>query len=315
MKKQRSWHIHLILLILVALTLLPFSFVVLNAFRTNSEINHTFFAIPNSFSGILSIAFNTITEHDKTYLVPDDLGKKQELDRGAAFRRHIDQATFGIRQAWRVAIRRYMINSLFVVALTAFGVVFISSGTAYILARYRFFGHKAIFMFIISTMMFPGVLTLVPSFILIKNLGLINTYWAMILPYIAGGQVLAVFIFKSFFEGLPEDLFESARLDGAGHIRLYWDIVLPLSKPVFAVILIMNALGTWNNFLWPYIVNPDGKHHIVASGLYVLSASAFQYNYATTCSAYLLASIPPLILFVYATKPFIQGITSGAFKA
>ena len=103
------------------------------------------------------------------------------------------------------------------------------------------------------------IVFLVPSFLLVKSLGLLNTYWAMVLPYIAGGQVFAIFVFKSYFEGLPEDLFESARIDGAGHVQIYWQIVLPLSKPVLSVVAIMNILGTWNNFLWPFITNTEGK--------------------------------------------------------
>ncbi|MBI4560346.1 MAG: carbohydrate ABC transporter permease, partial [Candidatus Hydrogenedentes bacterium] len=172
-----------------------------------------------------------------------------------------------------------------------------------------------IFYFIISTLMFPGVLTLVPSFFLVKSLGLLNTYWAMILPYVAGGQVFAIFVFKSFFDGIPEDLFESARIDGAGHLQVYWHLVLPLSKSILAVVLIMNFLGTWNNFLWPFITNTEGKYHVIASGLYVLATSPYASNFNTLLAAYMISSIPLLILFVYATQPFIQGITTGALKA
>ena len=137
----------------------------------------------------------------------------------------------------------------------------------------------------------------------------------MLLLYVAGGQVFAIFVLKSFFDGLPEDLFEAARIDGAGHLQSYRHVVLPLSKPVLSVVLVMNILGTWNNFLWPFIVNTEGRHHVVASGLYVLATSAYASNMSTLFAAYVLSSITLLILFVYATRPFIQGVTSGAFKA
>ena len=91
--------------------------------------------------------------------------------------------------------------------------------------------------------------------------------------------------------------------------------MLPLSKQVIAVVAVMNILGTWNNFLWPFITNSDSKYHVVASGLFVMSATQVAQNMATMCAAYVLSSIPLLILFVYATKPFMQGVTSGAFKA
>jgi ABC-type glycerol-3-phosphate transport system permease component len=208
-----------------------------------------------------------------------------------------------------------MLNTIIVATLTVTGVLLLGSATAYVLARYRFTGHRALFLYIISTMMFPGVLTLVPSFLLVKNLGLLNTYGAMVLPYIAGGQVFAIYVFKSYFEGLPEDLFESARIDGAGHLHIYWQLVLPLSRPVFSVVAIMNILGTWNNFLWPFITNTDGKHHVVASGIFVLANSAHASNFSTLYAAYAISSIPLLILFAYATRPFMRGVTSGAFKA
>ena len=164
-------------------------------------------------------------------------------------------------------------------------------------------------------MVFPAVLTLVPSFLLVKQLGLLNSYWAMILPYVAFGQVFAIFVFRSFFAGLSEELFESARLDGAGHWALYWHIVLPLSRPVFSVVIIMNVLGTWNNFLWPYIVNTDDRHHVLASGLYTMAVSSISADFGTMFAAYTMSSIPLLVLFIYATKPFIRGLTSGALKA
>ena len=122
-------------------------------------------------------------------------------------------------------------------------------------------------------------------------------------------------VFKSYFEGLPEDLFESARIDGAGHLQIYWQIVLPLSKPILSVVAIMNILGTWNNFLWPFITNTEGSHHVVSSGLYVLATTAHASNFSTLYAAYAISSIPLLVLFIYATKPFIRGVTSGAFKA
>ena len=106
-----------------------------------------------------------------------------------------------------------------------------------------------------------------------------------------------------------------ARLDGAGHFALYWHIVMPLSKQVVAVVGVMNILGTWNNLLWPFITNSDARYHVVASGLYLMGQSQVAANLSTMFAAYVLSSIPLLVLFIYATKPFMRGVTSGAFKA
>lgn len=220
----------------------------------------------------------------------------------------------GYAYAWEV-LRPYMLNTVFVCLTTVFGVVLIGSISAYVFSKCRFKGRKTLFMIVLAFMMIPGVLTLVPSFMWVKQLGLLNSPWVLILPYVAGGQIFAMFLFKGFFDGLPAELFESARMDGAGHFRLYWHMVLPLSKSVIAVVSIVNILGTWNNFLWPFITNSDAKNHVVSSGLYLMNGSTVAANYSTMFASYVLASIPLLILFLYATKPFMAGVTSGAFKA
>jgi ABC-type glycerol-3-phosphate transport system permease component len=266
------------------MTLLPFVFVINNSFRSNTEMNHSFFGIPAAATALVT-----------------GRGPASDLFQSYGY-------------AWEV-LRPYVLNTLYVCAVTAFGVVLFGSVTAYVFSRYRFPGHRALFVAILSFMMIPGVLTLVPSFLWVKQLGLLNSYWVLILPYIAGGQIFAIFVFKGFFDGLPGELFESARMDGAGHFRQYWHLVLPLSKQITAVVLIVNILGTWNNFLWPFITNTDSKFHVISSGLFMMSGSSIASNFASMYAAYVLASIPMLILFVYATKPFMSGVTSGAFKA
>ncbi len=220
----------------------------------------------------------------------------------------------GYAYAWEV-LRPYTLNTIFVCVVTGVGVVFVGSVSAYVFSRCRFKGRNTMFLAVLAFMMIPGVLTLVPSFLWVKQLGLLNSHWVLILPYMAGGQVFAIFLFKSFFDGLPGELFESARMDGAGHFRMYWSMVMPLSKSVIAVVGIVNILGTWNNFLWPFITNSDAKYHVISSGLYLMGQSQVSSNYSTMFAAYVLASIPLLVLFLYATKPFMAGVTSGAFKA
>jgi len=314
MDKRKTWLIHALLVVFSALTLLPFAFTINNVFRTNAEFYRSFFSVPEAFTESIALAGKVLSDPDTLVEVENAAGEIQRLDGSGALRVTLDRAGWGPRLAWKV-IRPYMLNTLIVVSLTVIGVVLIGSATAYILSRYRFIGHRTLFLYIISTMMFPGVLTLVPSFLLVKELGLLNSYGAMVLPYIAGGQVFAIFVFKSYFDGLSEDLFESARIDGAGHLQIYWQIVLPLSRPIVSVVAIMNILGTWNNFLWPFITNTEGKHHVISSGLFVLATTVHASNFSTLYAAYAISSIPLLVLFVYATRPFIRGVTSGAFKA
>lgn len=278
-KRVNDLIIHSVLCTILAITLLPFVFLVNNSLRTNYEFDHAFFGVPEALQ-----------------------------------KRAWDDLFRSYRDAWQV-LRPYTLNTLFVAAITALGVTSFGSITAYVFSRYRFPGHRPLFLFVICFMMIPGILTLVPSFLLVKQLGLLNSYWVLILPFIAGGQVFAIFLFKSFFDGLPGELFESARMDGAGHLRQYWSLVLPLSKQVISVVLVTNILGTWNNFLWPLITNSDAKYHTISSGLYTMNSSTLATNYSNLFAAYVLSSIPMLVLFLYATKPFMAGLTSGAFKA
>ena len=291
---RRRFAIHAVLLILMGLTYVPFAFMINSAFRNNDEMYESFFGLPAALKAVIT---GTTDEFAARY---DETP--------------IETLTKGCVLSWEV-LRQYMLNSILVSSVSAVGVVLLGSITAYILSRYRFFGSKVVFALILSTMMIPGVLTLVPSYLLVSKLGLLNTYWVLILPYVATGQVFGIFIFRSFFASLPEDLFESARIDGAGHFATYLNIILPLSMPVLSVVAVMNILATWNNFLWPLVTITNENLHVVSSGLYVMANSQFGANMSTLNAAYMLASIPLLVMFIYATKPFVRGVTSGAIKA
>lgn len=315
-KRGQLW-LHATLVAILSLTLLPFVFVVNNSLRTNSEMDHSFLGLPKAAVAGARFTAERVTGSATTFEVPESPDKGAKvllLGYGEAMLRIGSQLAQGYAYAWEV-LRPYTLNTIIVCLLTVFGVVFVGSTSAYVFSRCRFRGRNTLFVAVLGFMMIPGVLTLVPSFMWVKQLGLLNSHWVLVLPYIAGGQIFAIFLFKGFFDGLPGELFESARMDGAGHFTLYWRLVLPLSKSVIAVVAIVNVLGTWNNFLWPFITNSDAKYHVVSSGLYLMGQSSLSANYATMFAAYVLASVPLLVLFLYATKPFMAGVTSGAFKA
>jgi ABC-type glycerol-3-phosphate transport system permease component len=330
MTRPSEIFIHLILITILGLTLLPFVFVINNSLRRTNEQYHSFFGVPEAVSNLarftwykvsgqadrIELRIMPVTESGRPTNIRASDVPMTRLSYGAAITRCWKELSQGYVYAWDV-FRPFMINSLLVSIASAIGVVAVSSLSAYVFARYRFPGHRVLFFVILSFMMIPWVLTLVPSFLWVKQLHLINTYWVLILPYIAGGQIIAIFLFKGFFDGLPEELFESARLDGAGHFAQYWNIVLPLSKQIMAVVIIVNILGTWNNFLWPLIANPDQSYSVVSTGLYYLAQTQASANgdRSTMFAAYVISSLPLLILFIYATKPFMSGVTAGAFKA
>jgi len=215
--------------------------------------------------------------------------------------------------AW-AAIAPFMLNSVIVTGASAAGVVVLSCFAAYAFARFDFPGREFFYYLVIFLLMIPAVLTLVPSFLLVKSLGLMNTRWALILLYVAGGQVLAIFIMRAFFAGLPEELFEAARIDGAGEIGAFWRIAIPLTRPILVTIAIIQVLSTWNDYVWPFLVVQDNSLKTLVVGL-VLFQTRFYTFWGPLMAGYTLASIPLLLLFFVGMRYFIEGLTSGALRA
>lgn len=216
--------------------------------------------------------------------------------------------------AWS-RISQYILNSAVVTGASALGVLIVGSVSAFTFARFSFPGRDFLFLCILSLLMIPGILTLVPAFLLVKNLGLLNTYWALILPYISGGQIFAIFILRSFIASLPEELFEAARVDGATTLQCFSNIAIPLSKPVLVTVAIMNILSTWNDYVWPLVTIPDGRLWTITVGIVSFSS---QYSglqmWGPMFAGYVIASIPLIVLFFFTMRYFIAGLTSGALK-
>jgi ABC-type glycerol-3-phosphate transport system permease component len=216
-------------------------------------------------------------------------------------------------QAWNM-ISQFMLNSVLVVILTLAGVLLLSTITGYVFARYSFPGRELLFWLIMALLMVPGIISLIPLFVFVASaLQLKNNYLGLLLPYWAGGQVFAIFVLRTFFASLPEELYESARLDGAGHVRLYWNITLPLSGSIISVIAILNILGTWNDYLWPLLIMTDVNMRTVTIGLTFLRDTAFPRP-GVEMAAYVIASVPMFLLFLATMRTFIRGITAGALK-
>jgi len=215
--------------------------------------------------------------------------------------------------AWSI-VRQFMVNTLFVSAVTVFGVVILGSLAGYSFAVIEYPGRTFLFYAVLALMMVPASLTLVPSFVLVKELGLINTHWALILPWISGGQILAILILRAFFEGLPRELFDACRIDGASDWQIYWRIALPLTKPMLGVVAVLSILSTWNNLIWPALTITERRLYLLTPGLY-LYMQTYYTSYGRVMAGLLLGSVPLLILFLFTSKLFVQGLTSGALKA
>ena len=207
-----------------------------------------------------------------------------------------------------------MFNSLIVCVVTTIGVVFFSSATAYVFSRHHFFGKEVLFSLVLALMMVPSVLTMTPSYLTVLKLGLFNTRWALILPGIAGGQVGAIFLFRTFFSQQPASLFESATLDGANDLVLYAKITLPLAVPV----LIIQGLGTfslmYNDFLWPTLVVRNDAIQTLMPRLKYLAESVNMTKPGVAYAMYLLAGVPLAITSLIGLKYFINGDFASGMK-
>jgi multiple sugar transport system permease protein len=211
-------------------------------------------------------------------------------------------------------IWRYLLNTLVVASAGTAGMLFISSLSAFTFARMKFPGKEFLYMMVIALMMIPGILTIVPSFMLYKNFGLLNTPWVLILPIIVGGPVFGTFLLRAFFTGIPEDIFEAARIDGAEEFRVYYSICLPLCMPILGTLTIMQINGVWNDYFWPMITQNRHENMTISAGLLVQFSTEFTSNYPVQFAGYLLSSVPLILLFVFANKYYIEGLTSSAIK-
>lgn len=208
---------------------------------------------------------------------------------------------------------RYLGNSVIVSGAAVIGVMIFGCMSAYVFARYQFPGKNAIYLFIMMFLMIPAVLTLVPQFVLVNNLGLNNTYWACILPYIASGQIMFIMILRTFIEDIPSDLFDAAKIDGAGNVRIFVQVVFPLAKQIIVSLLLINFLGSWNDFIWPQLTLTKDALKTVTVGLYAFT-DAQQVQYGYMFAGFVVASVPLIILFSANMKNFVSGITVGAVK-
>lgn len=202
-------------------------------------------------------------------------------------------------------------SSFITSAVTAAATVLVASMAGFALSRMRFRYRWVVFWFILIGIMIPQQVLIVPQFREFAALHLLNTYWAVILPQIP--TAIAVFIFKQFFDGLPRDLDEAARVDGAGFLRTYWRIVMPLSRPVVSAVAIFTFVWSWNNLLWPLLVLSNPKLMTIPVGLATVQGT-YGIRYADTMASALLGALPLMLLFLFFQRRIVEGIAGTGLK-
>jgi len=206
-------------------------------------------------------------------------------------------------------------NSIFVAVLAVVTVAASSSMIAYALARLRFPARNLIFALVLVTMMLPGAVTMVPVYLIWKQLRLVNTLAPLWLGNLFGSSFY-IFMLRQFFLGIPQDVIDAARIDGANFFGIYWWIMLPLSRPALLAVVIFEFQAKWNDFMTPliYIQNPDLRTLPLGLQLFVQDVGYGQFHWELLFAASVLVTVPMIILFFLAQKQFIQGIATTGIK-
>ncbi|MEP6679945.1 MAG: carbohydrate ABC transporter permease [Chloroflexota bacterium] len=212
----------------------------------------------------------------------------------------------------RLNFPRYFFNSAVVAAAVTAGNLVFCSMLGYALAKLRFPGKRVLFLLVLGMLMVPGMVTFVPLFVLIANLHLANTHAGLILPFLAGP--FGVFLMRQFIAGLPDELLDAARVDGAGEYYIFARIILPLTKPALATLGILTFLASWNNFLWPLVVAQTEDMYTLPVALALVSRGQNQTDFGLLLAGAVIVILPVLIVFLVLQRFFTQGIAMTGFK-
>lgn len=234
-------------------------------------------------------------------------------------------------EAWNTApFGRYFFNTTFIAVMVVLGMLFTSVLAAYAFARLEFFGKNVIFAFFLATMMIPFEATLIPNYVIITRLpnpstlrfvgdfpflamaaSWYNTYWALIIPWTA--NVVSIFLLRQFFIAMPQELYDAAALDGCGHLRTLWSVMLPLARAPLAATIIFSFLTSWNSLLWPLLVTGKENLRPIQLGLsYFVNAESNDPQLLMAASAFTI--LPIIVIYFIAQRQFIEGIASSGLK-
>lgn len=211
----------------------------------------------------------------------------------------------------RYQFGRWFANSVIVAGCSTVLCLLVSAMAGYGFARRTFPGKQALFAMILSTMMVPGIVTLIPSFLIVDRLGWTNSYWGLIVPTIASG--FGVFIMRQFIQVLPRELEESAKLDGCSDYGAFFKIILPMTAPSLGVLAIFHFIGNWGSLIWPLVITTEAGMQTLPVG--IASMKTLESNTSgTIMAATFLSFIPLFAVFLFAREKFIEGVTAGAVK-
>lgn len=206
-------------------------------------------------------------------------------------------------------------NSLYVAIINTVGSLIITSLIAYAFSRYKFFGRKyGLYMFLLLQM-FPALMGMVAIYILLNTVGLTDSLWGLIIVYLGGQIPFNAWLVKGYFDTIPKEIDEAARMDGAGHLKIFWSIMLPLAKPILAVIALFNFMAPFMDFLLPRIVLSSPEKFTLALGLFNFINDQFSTNFTRFAAGAILIALPIALVFLLLQKYLISGLAEGGSKS
>ncbi len=211
----------------------------------------------------------------------------------------------------RLNLGRYLLNSTIVAGTATLLSIFINSLAGYAFAKLRFGGRDRLFRYLTLGLVVPVQVSMLPLFLLMRELGLVNTYWGVIIPSLA--SIFGIFLIRQYAVSIPDDLLDAARIDGAGEFRIYWSVVLPVIRPILATLAIWTFLSTWNDFMWPLIVLSDDRMFTLPVALANLSGERVQDTELMMAGS-VLTVLPVLLVFLFLQRYYVEGITAGSVK-
>ncbi|MFA6985562.1 MAG: carbohydrate ABC transporter permease [Arenimonas sp.] len=211
----------------------------------------------------------------------------------------------------RAGMGRYLLNSFVIASATTLLSLLFNVMAGYAFAKLQFAGREKIFAALLGALVIPGQVAMMPLFLMLKQIGLVNTYAGAIVPGMAG--IFGIFLIRQYARTLPDELLEAARIDGAGEFRIFWQIVMPALKPILVTLAIFSFLGSWNDFMWPLIVLTDGHLHTLPVALASLSREHVQDNEMMMAGS-VVTVLPVLFLFLSLQRYYLQGLLLGSVK-
>lgn len=218
--------------------------------------------------------------------------------------------------AWTSSgVGSYFANTLIVVGSALVLVMLLGSMCAYVLARFRFFGNRAIYYLMLAGLTFPIFLAIVPLFFVLRSIGLLSTLPGLILTYVAFALPFTVFFLHSFFKTLPDEIYEAAQIDGASEWRTFFQVMLPMARPGMATVAIFNFLGLWNQFLLPVALNPDQNNYVLTQGMASFASQAgYSVDFGALMAAVVITVTPVLIVYVIFQRQLQGSVSQGTMK-